>query len=99
MEASHDTFPDGKPRLPEAKCPECGSVHDTATPLEGESRRPKPGSISLCIHCGLVSLFGEDLSRRPLTPDEVVEMARDRELTCYLRRVVSAIHFLRGQRN
>lgn len=49
---------------------ECGALHDYATSVEGD-QRPKPGDPSICICCGAVNKFTEDLGIMPMTLQEV----------------------------
>ncbi len=45
-------------------CPYCGAVFDTATGIE--ERRPKKGSVSICITCFKPSVFDESLQLHEL---------------------------------
>ena len=56
-------------RTPKSPCPICGYVMDAATMVNG-SAGPKPGDVSICMRCGAVNLFGEDLTIRAPTADE-----------------------------
>jgi hypothetical protein len=60
--------------MPDNVCLACGNVLDAADNLTGK-RKPKSGDISVCIDCGHIMAFGEDLSFRPLTDAEMIEIA------------------------
>ena len=55
--------------LPKCKCPKCGDLLDAATDMFGGDQ-PKPGDITVCLHCGHVMAFTELLVLRELTDDE-----------------------------
>ena len=62
-------------------CPQCGKVLDAATPTRLEDKRaPEPGDISVCLHCHGLLVYGDDMSLREPTDDEIVELAGDPEL-------------------
>lgn len=57
--------------LPPSSCCECGMVMDAAM----GARKPKPGDLSLCMYCGCLNAFGEDLALRRPIDEEVLAMA------------------------
>lgn len=66
-------------RTPISKCPSCGTPNDAAT-LAGkgdEATRPDPGDVSVCLYCGHLMAFAEDLTLRDLTDAEMHEVAGD----------------------
>ena len=56
--------------IPKLTCPYCGYLFDQAF----GDRRPKGGNASLCLGCGKVSLFNEDLTMRVPTKNEQLEI-------------------------
>lgn len=56
----HDVGP-----LPKSACPTCGyEVDDASRPVNvnpGERDKPVPGDLSLCLKCGEVLVFQEDM--------------------------------------
>lgn len=54
-------------------CPQCGAPNDMATSWGGDDS-PEPGDVSLCVGCGTVLVFNDDMSSRKPTPDEEVEI-------------------------
>lgn len=62
-------------------CLSCKKQTDAATGTPGqENGGPKPDDVTVCIYCGHIMAFGEDLSLRELTDAEVVEFAGDPRL-------------------
>jgi hypothetical protein len=51
------------------ECPCCGAIHDAATGLKGEAEVPKPGDLSVCISCGAVCEYDQNMERE-LVPEE-----------------------------
>lgn len=57
--------------------PCCGYPIDSATHLHDNDKRPKAGDISICLQCGTISQYNEDLSLRLLTPEEQFTIAME----------------------
>jgi hypothetical protein len=54
-------------RLPETKCPNCGTHLDAATEVgSDDGKRPSPGDLTVCIECSVPLVFKADLSMRLL---------------------------------
>ena len=60
--------------LPAAACLDCGTSLDGASGL-GHDRKPKPGDVTICFTCGHIMAFAKDLTFRPLTDAEMIEIA------------------------
>lgn len=56
-------------------CPACGYPMDCATGI-GHQRSPSPGDVTVCISCGDISLFNDDLSLRTPSPGEMMALQR-----------------------
>jgi len=65
--------------MPPAECPNCGYVSDMAAAID-ENVKPSPNDISICINCGHLSAFTEDLKLRNLTDDEIKKVAGDQRV-------------------
>lgn len=64
---------------PNSNCTNCGRLHDAATPV-GEKRlavSPSSGSVAICIRCGHIMIYADDLSLRDPTVEEFLEVATD----------------------
>jgi hypothetical protein len=63
-------------RTPESICPSCGKIFDAATDIiSGEG--PSPGDITICLYCGHVMAFNDDMTIRELTSEEMHAVAGD----------------------
>jgi len=60
--------------LPESTCPDCGYHMDAATSVDGEDGAPQAGDLSLCISCGALLEFNEDLLLVKATRETVSEL-------------------------
>jgi len=65
----------------ESPCLGCGARIDASSIFAGDpSRSPGEGDITICLHCRHVMAYKADLSLRPLTDEEIVEVAGDPRL-------------------
>jgi hypothetical protein len=60
--------------IPEHRCP-CGQISDASSGTDGHN--PEPGHISVCINCGVLTVFAEDMTQRPPTAKELTEYQAD----------------------
>jgi hypothetical protein len=87
-------------KLPETYCLECGYRMDAAGAADGkDDMLAQPGDISICMKCGAVQRFADDMTMRPNTPEEAEEITNDPELLNELARYVKGVHVLRHQVN
>ena len=75
---------EGEYVVPHGVCVVCGHHFDLASNATGE-RGPQPGDASVCVVCGDVTFFDEEMRRRPATPEELAEMPED------AKRAIAAI--------
>jgi hypothetical protein len=72
-------------KLKPAACLACGAPLDAATAFaeKGHASEPKPqpGDFTLCIHCGHLMVFTDDMRLRQPTRDELDEAAADQKIT------------------
>lgn len=61
-------------KMPESICGFCGHRFNASTGVEAEAAIPHPGDVSICIECGEIHIFGEDMKPRALTDTERVEI-------------------------
>lgn len=72
--------------LPVCACKVCGYKFDCATaPTEDITKRPRPGDFSLCMKCGEIYVFAEDMTVREPSLNEM--MALDRENHKHLENI------------
>jgi hypothetical protein len=57
----------------------CGHKLDAASELKANGPRPEPGNLSVCIYCGRLRVYTDDLTLRELTDDELDEIMSDPE--------------------
>jgi hypothetical protein len=71
-------------RVPDCKCLRCGHPLNSAFapfPLDADVKpKPKPGDITLCIHCAHVMVFDPLLMLREPTTGELMEIAHDSDV-------------------
>jgi hypothetical protein len=71
---------DNRIRMPKSRCLDCGKLITAASRLDDDRSTPDPGDVAVCIDCGHIQAYADDLTLRPLTDDEMVEIAGDREI-------------------
>jgi hypothetical protein len=59
--------------IPTSLCPTCGYEMNAASSSE-EDKQPYAGAISICLNCGQVLLFTDDLSQRLPTDEEMEDI-------------------------
>lgn len=73
-------------------CLDCGARLDEATPVR-DGHVPAPGDLSICIMCGCLAYFADDMSFRRPTPKESFELAANFEI----QRVLKVMRQVRGR--
>lgn len=74
-------------RTPVTACWHCDRMLDAASGF-GPTKEmvPHEGAISLCMYCGVVSIFGSDLALLPVTREQLDEMETDEDfMRAYMR--------------
>lgn len=66
-------------RTKDCLCLSCGKALNSAITIDGESA-PIPGDIAICLDCGHIMVFDENLAARELTDEEVIETAGSPDL-------------------
>ena len=66
--------------VPESRCTACGHFLDRAGGVDNNDRKPKPGDVSICIECGHIMVFGDDMQLRDPTGEEMYEIAGDKDV-------------------
>ena len=64
-------------RITRSPCLHCGEQLDGATSVGGMDASPTLGDITVCLLCGHIMAFADDLTLRPLTAAEVFAAAGD----------------------
>jgi hypothetical protein len=70
--------------VPPSACTNCGIVMDGATGVAEDDHKgdivPDAGVFTVCIECGHIMIFADDLTVRNLTANEMIEVAGDKRL-------------------
>lgn len=64
--------------VPITICWHCDRPLDGAAPSD-DGPKPEPGAISLCMYCGAVAVFGDDLRLEPPSKDLLDKLTEDKE--------------------
>ena len=76
-------------RYSEQRCLNCGHRLNAASSFFDETP-PHPGDATVCIECGHVMVFGDDMKMREPTGAEVVELAGNEQLLTTMRVLAEA---------
>jgi hypothetical protein len=80
-------------RVPMSRCTNCGEENDGALGI-GVDKSPRPGDYSLCIECGHLMVFDEQLKVRDPTSAELDAIAGNENLV----KASNALHKLHEDR-
>ena len=68
-------------RTQPSSCIDCGKKLDAAFAADpAHPDAPLPGSISICMYCHHLMIYGDDMTLRNPTDEEMTELAGDEEL-------------------
>jgi hypothetical protein len=67
---------DESTRMPVTLCWHCDRALDAATAME-DGNHVEAGAVSLCLYCGAVAYFTDELALRPPTEAELDELGQD----------------------
>ena len=62
-------------KVPPSPCLGCGKIVDMAAGMPWGPRPPRPGDYSMCLKCGHLMVFAEDMTLRNPTGKEMIDMA------------------------
>lgn len=65
---------DDTTRTPLTVCWHCDRPLDAATPIDAGDPVPDEGAVSLCLYCGAVGIFGDDMRLQPPTEAQLDEL-------------------------
>jgi hypothetical protein len=70
--------------MPPSACTNCGHVMDVASSVSENDNdnnpQPEAGAFTICITCGHIMAFADDLMLRDLTDEEIVMVAGDKRI-------------------
>lgn len=94
------TEPYGAVRHDPSPCPGCGEPLDVSQAVDLQPHMPQPGDCSVCMICGAVSRFTNDLKLRLITAQELLELRpEERRELALASMAVSRFIRQRGRRN
>jgi hypothetical protein len=69
-------------QIPMSKCPECGHILDAANCVSDgrPPAAPEPGDFTVCLNCGHLLVFDDNLGTREPNVEEAREIAGDRRV-------------------
>lgn len=79
-------------KVPESTCPTCNFRSNYATCVADKNALPEAGDFSVCIECGEILVFKENLTLRAVTLDDLVSLPE--ELHTELERMQRAVRQL-----
>lgn len=72
-------------RMRKSNCTGCGTTVDAATAIDNRTAEPSPGDITVCLYCGRLMAFADDLAVRDLTDAEMIDAAADERILAILQ--------------
>lgn len=82
--------------LPDTKCFKCGWEMNAASSV-GQDAVPSSGDVSLCIECGAINIFADDMTLRAPTDTEALEVEENPQQMILVRQVRNALARIRQQ--
>lgn len=73
-------------KMPKSFCIGCGVELNAAFLGEGGDVKPKPDDFTICVYCGTVMGYNEDLTLRRLSEGEEAEARKDEHIQTLLER-------------
>lgn len=70
-------------------CPACGTDLDAASDAEGEGAQPRPGDLSVCVHCSAILVFDEPPAVHRASDVELIELDEDQRRLVFLSLAVA----------
>lgn len=67
------------------RCPSCKKPIDDHTPVD-KTKAIKPGDISICVYCGCLRQFRDDMTLKVMTDEDLAPIPKNR-----LREIMEAV--------
>jgi hypothetical protein len=80
------------PYVPTCTCLNCGYELDAAFDTAMEEAPPTPGDATICILCGHLMVFDDDLRLRQLNDEEIIQFAGDQRIVRAQRARLQALN-------
>lgn len=85
-------------RVVESSCPNCGNKADAATAVGNVDLTPRPGDYTVCVCCGHVLVYADDLKVREPTEKEIDRIA-GHPILLEAQRIAAVWRKLKAARN
>jgi hypothetical protein len=56
------------------RCPKCNALLDGGCGLNNHGAEPAPGDVTICVYCGSLNCFKDDLQLRTMTFKQRIEL-------------------------
>lgn len=61
--------------MSDTNCPQCNKLLTASTAADGSDRLPEPGDFTMCVYCGTILIFDDELRQRLPTSDELDDLS------------------------
>jgi len=72
-------------KIKKSKCTNCGDPLDHAAGLDHDES-PSPSDATVCLHCGHIMVYDDNLNLRELTDKEVIERVGNKEIVEFQKK-------------
>jgi Zn ribbon nucleic-acid-binding protein len=85
----------GVRKTPLSHCLQCGYKLNAGSSVEQPGLLPGPGDVVVCMKCGAVMKYADDMTVRGMSDAEMDELINDKEWMDAIARVVQRVHFIK----
>jgi hypothetical protein len=82
-------------KTPLCHCLGCGHKFDAGANPDNDQDLPGPGDVTVCLKCGAVMKYADDMTVRGMTDAEIDELTNDMEWMGQIARVVGRVNMVR----
>lgn len=83
-------------KTPESRCLECGHKVNAGAAADGSGSLPGPNDVVVCLKCGAVMRYADEMTLRGMTDAEMDELTSDKEWMDEVARTVKKVHMVRA---
>jgi len=80
-------------KMDESHCPKCGVILNVAVDPSGTRQKPKSGDYSICIKCGQLLIFNDEINLVQVTDEQFNLLPED--IQQYLKKSVRYMNSLK----
>ena len=70
----------------DSQCPTCKMTLDCHIPDDGREEGPKPEDLSVCMHCGELLVFNQDLTQRVMPASVFLDLDGEHQIKMIIAR-------------